>query len=211
MDNLFSPDLQNYLIEVTSPEEPLLSHLRQETKTTFGMENMITGPVAGKFLQFLVALSGAKNCLELGTFTGYSALNIAKALPMDGKLITCEIDATYAKFAQSYFNKSPHGQKIEIKQGNSITIIPTLNITFDFIFIDADKANYPHYYEMLLPKLRTHGLMVIDNALWKGEVINPQDKRTQAIDALNKKARQDETVETVMLSVRDGMLLIRKL
>lgn len=210
MDHLFSQELQNYIINATSPEGSLLENLRKETAGVIGMANMLTGPVEGKLLHFLVKLMQAKNCLELGTFTGYSALNIASALPVDGKLITCEVNQTHADFAQKYFDRSPHGHKIEIKIGEATKTIPALNANIDFIFIDADKANYPVYYDLLIPKLRMGGLMVVDNALWGGEVIQPLDSRSQAIHSLNMKAHEDSRVETVMLSVRDGMMLIRK-
>jgi len=203
--------LDSYILNATTPELPLLKNLRQETITSTGMGQMLTGPIEGKLLSFLVQLMSAKTCLEIGTFTGYSALNIAAALPVDGRLITCEIQKDHAEIAQKYFDLSPHGHKIEIKLGPALETISTLNDTFDFIFIDADKTNYPNYYDATLPKLRKGGLMVVDNALWRGKVVNPQDKQTLAIDALNQKARTDNRIETVMLSVRDGILLIRKL
>ncbi len=210
MDHLFPKDLQNYIINITSPELPLLENLRKETAATVGMAVMLSGPVEGALLKMLVTLSKAKQCLEVGTFTGYSALNIAAGLTNDGTLITCEVEPKHAELAQKYFDKSPHGHKINILLGEAVQTIPTLADSFDFIFIDADKANYPVYYDMLIPKLNQDGLMVVDNALWGGEVVHPKDKRGQAIHDLNAKARQDNRVETVMLSIRDGILLIRK-
>ncbi len=210
MDHLFPKDLQNYIINITSTESALLENLRKETASTVGMANMICGPVPGALLQMLVKLTKAKKCLEIGTFTGYSALNIAAGLTNDGTLITCEVEPKNAALAQKYFDRSPHGHKIHILLGQAVQSIDTLTDSFDFIFVDADKANYPIYYDMLIPKLNQGGLMVVDNALWGGEVIHPKDKRGQAIHDLNAKARQDDRVETVMLSVRDGILLIRK-
>lgn len=211
MDNVLSQALKDYIEQTTSQEAPLLKNLRQETATEIGMAQMLSGPVEGKLIQILIKLLQAKNCLEIGTFTGYSALNIAQALPDDGKLITCEIRPENAAFAQKYFDMSPVGDKITLRLGEAIKTIEQLNQSFDFIFIDADKSNYPTYYDLLIPKLRQGGLMVVDNALWKGEVVAPQDKAAKAIHALNLKARQDERVETVMLSIRDGILIIRKL
>lgn len=208
-DDTFSRDLKQYIVQTTSPEDPLLVHLRKETRALMNLPQMLSGPVEGKLLNMLVKLSQAKRCLEIGTFTGYSALNIASALPADGTLITCENRDEHANMAQRYFDKSPHGHKIKIKRGNALETIQTLNELFDFIFIDADKINYPIYYDHLIPKLRVGGLMVVDNALWSAKVVSPKDKETLAIHQLNQKARHDSRVETVMLSVRDGILLIR--
>lgn len=210
MDDIFSADLKKYIEQTTSAEDPKLTHLRQETQIEIGSLRMLSGPVEGKFLNMLVKLMNAKSCLEIGTFTGYSALQIASALPIDGSLLTCENRQHHAQIAQKYFDQSPHGHKITLLMGEAIQTIQTLNSLFDFIFIDADKANYPAYYDLLLPKLRVGGLMVVDNALWSGKIICPKDKDTRGIDALNQKARHDPSVETVMLSVRDGILLIRK-
>ncbi len=211
MDNVLNQDLKNYIENITSPEPPLLKNLRQETAAVIGAPQMLCGPTEGRLLQILIKVLQAKNCLEIGTFTGYSALNIAEALPADGKLITCEIRQQNAEFAQKYFDRSPFGHKIEIRLGDATQTIQQIDHPFDFIFIDADKPNYPAYYDLLIPKLRRGGLMVVDNALWDGEVVAPKDKAGEAIHALNLKARHDESVETVMLSVRDGILLIRKL
>lgn len=212
IDDAFRKDLQNYIINATSPEPTLFENLRKETAAQTQFAQMLSGPVEGRLLHMLVKISGAKHCLELGTFTGYSALHIASALPVDGKLITCETRRQHAEIAQKYFNMTSFGHKIQIKLGDATQTIQTLEPYFDFIFIDADKANYPFYYDTLLPKLRHGGLMVVDNALWKGRVAEqPHDKHTAAVHTLNMKARNDSRVETVMLSVRDGILLIRKL
>jgi caffeoyl-CoA O-methyltransferase len=211
MYSVFDKYLQNYILKVTSPENPLLENLRKETENVFGMAHWLTGPVEGKFLQILVKISNAKKCLEIGTFTGYSALNIASGLPQDGKLITCEISQNHADFAKKYLDKSAHGRKIEIRVGEAIKTIPTLDNDFDFIFIDGDKENYGVYYDMLIPKLRSGGIMAVDNALWHGEVVAHVDAQSKAIHSLNVKAYEDVCVETVMLSVRDGIMLIRKL
>jgi len=203
--------LEDYLVKVTASEPLLLAKLRQETEATSPVARMLCGPVEGRLLAMLIQLSAAKQCLELGTFTGYSALYMASALPPDGKLITCEMREDHAAFAKRYFDQSPDGPKIELKLGDAVQTIKTLTQSFDFIFIDADKANYPLYYDLLLPKLNPNGLMVVDNALWRGEVVEPASKEAKAIDALNQKAAKDPTVETVMLPLRDGMLLVRKL
>lgn len=211
LDELFNHDLNLYIQNITSEEPLLLKNLRAETAAITHGSQMLTGPVEGKLLQMLVKLVQAKACLEIGTFTGYSALQIASGLEEDGKLVTCEIREDHAQIAQKYFKLSPYGHKIQILLGDATQTISELSDIFDFIFIDADKANYPFYYDMLISKLRKGGLMVIDNALWGGKVVSPQDKNTHAIHLLNMKAHLDKTVETVMLSVRDGILLVRKL
>jgi caffeoyl-CoA O-methyltransferase len=211
LDELMSPQLRDYITQSTTKESTLLANLRQETQTQTPFGRMLSGPVEGQLLQILIKISGAKICLEVGTFTGYSALNIASALPIDGRLITCEAREHHAQIAQKYFDLSPHGHKIQILLGDATRTLPDLNEQFDFMFIDADKANYPFYYDTLLPKLRNGGLMVIDNALWGGEVVEHLDQNSHAIHTLNQKAKNDSGVECVMLSVRDGILLVRKL
>lgn len=211
LDELMSPALRDYIVQNTTSEGELLANLRQQTQNETSFGRMLSGPVEGRLLQLLVKLSGAKSCVEVGTFTGYSALHIASALPVDGRLITCETREHHAKIAQKYFDLSPHGHKIKLWLGDAARTLNDIDDTLDFVFIDADKANYPTYYDILLPKLKSGGLMVIDNALWGGDVVEAQDSNSQAIHALNQKAKNDSLVECVMLSVRDGILLIRKL
>lgn len=211
LDELMSPQLREYITQSTTPENTLLTNLRLETESQTPFGRMLSGPVEGQLLQMLIKLSAAKSCLEVGTFTGYSALQIASALPQDGRLITCEAREHHAKIAQKYFDLSPHGHKIEIALGDATRTLLDIHGPFDFIFIDADKANYPFYYDTLLPKLRSGGLMVVDNALWGGDVVEHLDQNSLAIHTLNQNAKQDPRVECVMLSVRDGMLLVRKI
>lgn len=210
LSGAFYPDLEKYLIETTTAEGYLLTALRKETQATSPVAQMLCGPIEGQFLAMLIKLCGATHCLEIGTFTGYSALHMASALPANGTLITCEMRSDHAEIAQRYFNKSEHGHKISLRLGDASQIIPSLDQPFDFVFIDANKANYPLYYDLCLAKLTTGGLMVVDNALWDGEVVHPASKEALAIDTLNRKASRNAHVETVMLTVRDGMLLIRK-
>jgi caffeoyl-CoA O-methyltransferase len=210
LSDVFQKDLENYLIQVATSEGELLQALREETQAFSPVAHMICGPIEGRLLAMLIQLSSAKRILEVGTFTGYSALYMASYLPPEGKLITCELREDHAEFAKRYFAKSEAGKKITLLMGEAAKTLPTLQEEFDFIFLDADKANYPLYYDLLIPKLRTGGLMVVDNALWRGEVVHPQSKEAIAIDTLNRKASLDPHVETVMLTVRDGLLLIRK-
>ncbi len=209
-DNLFSSQIANYSNEMTSPEPPLLTYLIQETKTSTHIPDMICGRVEGRLLKMLVNLTKAKHCVEVGTFTGYSALSIAEALPPEGKLITCEIRPRHAKIAQKYFNLSPHGHKIELKLGKATDTLNSLTQPIDFCFIDADKLNYQIYYDLLLPKVKSGGLLVFDNALYHGEVLNPVTKEGKIIHALNTQIQQDSRVEQVLLAIRDGVLLVRK-
>lgn len=207
MDHLLSKPLLDYITAVSSNEPPLLKNLRAKATATLGID-MTCGPLVGGLLHLLVKLQRAATCLELGTFAGYSALQIASALGQDGKLITCEVEPKHADFAQRFFDQSPHGHKIFLKRDEAKQTIAQLQDKFDFIFIDADKANYPEYYDLLVPKLKPNGLMVVDNALWKGEVVSPENRRAMAIDTLNRKASEDARVQTLMLPIRDGLLLI---
>ena len=166
--------------------------------------------IEGRFLQMLVRLSGAKSILELGMFTGYSALMMAEALPDDGHLITCEIDAKAEAIARRYFAESPHEDKITIRMGPALDTIKTLTGPLDLVFIDADKVNYSIYYEACLPLLKPGGLVVADNVLWSGKVLHPKDADDHAIVAFNGLVQSDPRVENVCLTVRDGMMLAWK-
>lgn len=209
-DLLFSQELKDYILGTTTQEDPLLERLRQETLTVTANPRMLCGPVEGQLLHLLVSLLSPKMCLELGTFTGYSALHIASALGESSKLFTCELQEEHAVIAQKYFDQSPHRNKIRLLLGDATQSIKGIDSLLDFIFIDADKANYPLYYDLLIPRLRPGGLMVVDNALWNGKVTAPRDPQTKGIAGLNQKAFEDPSVKTVMLPLRDGVLLIRK-
>ena len=176
------------------------------------MPQMLTGPVEGTLLRMLIQVSGAKRVLEIGTFTGYSALSMAAGLPDDGALITCELDTEHARIAQSFFDRSPHGKKIRLRSGAALDTLHALpaEAQFDFVFIDADKENYVHYYEAVLPKLKPGGLIAADNTLWSGRVLKPKGQSDHAIVAFNAHVARDPRVEQELLSVRDGVLLVRK-
>jgi caffeoyl-CoA O-methyltransferase len=172
---------------------------------------MLTGRLEGRLLKLLAALCGAERVLEIGTFTGYSALSMAEGLPDDGRIITCEIEKAHAAMAQRYFDRSPHGKKIEIRLGPALETLASLTGPFDLAFIDADKGNYPAYYERSVELVRPGGLILVDNTLWSGQVLNPQDAESKAIDALNRRIAADARVENVLLTVRDGLQVVRKL
>ena len=172
---------------------------------------MQVGPIEGRLLMLLVKLCSAKRAVEIGTFTGYSSLNIAEGLPDDGTLIACDIDPVATAVAQRYWDESPWGHKIELRVGAALDTLSAIEGPIDFAFIDADKENYVAYWDALLPKMRSGGLIVADNVLWSGRVLEPEDETDFAIVAFNAHVAADARVEQVMLSVRDGVTIARKL
>ena len=209
--DIISSEIEKYAERATGRESELVQELVEVSKENLEYVDMISGRVVGRLLAMLIKISGAKRVLEIGTFSGYSALSMAEALPEDGELITCEYNERYEKLARSFFNKSKHGHKITLKMGLALDTIEELDGSFDFVYLDADKVNYPGYYEKLVPMLKDNGLIVIDNVLWSGAVLKPDDEKAKAIDELNEMIRKDERVEQVMLTVRDGLTLARKL
>ena len=204
--------IEEYCLRHTSARDKLLRELEKYTNRHCADAQMLIGPHEGALLAMLVRLSGTRRILEIGCFTGYSALCMAEALPRNGRLTTCEIKPEHAEIAQSFFARSPHGPKIKIHLGPALETIAGLpaSARFDFVFLDADKENYVNYYEAVLPRLRRGGLIVADNVLWSGRVLAPKKKTDRAVVAFNKHVRRDPRVECVMLPVRDGMSLIRK-
>lgn len=204
--------LDNYCLAHTTPADSLLDELAAYTRAHCKLPQMLTGPVEGTFLRMLLQVSNALRVLEIGTFTGYSALSMAAGLPDDGRLITCDIDSDTNAIARSFWARSPHGHKIEPRLGaalETITQMPLEEI-FDFVFIDADKENYVQYYEAVLPRLKTGGIIAADNTLWSGRVLDPKEKSDHAIVSFNSHVAVDPRTDQVLLSVRDGVLLIRK-
>jgi len=213
MTPIVPPAIDEYCLAHTTLVEPLLDELATYTRRHCKAPQMLTGPVEGTFLRFLVQALEAKQVLEIGTFTGYSALSMAQGLGDHGQVITCEIDSEHARIARSFMERSPHGAKIDIRLGPAIDTIAALpaNTTFDFVFIDADKENYLNYYEAVLPKVRPGGLIAADNTLWSGKVLDPKEKSDLAIVEFNDHVLRDQRVEKVLLSVRDGLMLVRRL
>jgi caffeoyl-CoA O-methyltransferase len=207
---LVSEEIENYCRSHTTPLSAVFDRLREATFAQLQAPQMQVGLLEGRFLAMLVALSGAKRVLEFGTFSGFSSLAMAEALPDDGELITCDLDPKATTLAQEFWSQSPHGRKIQLKLGRAQETLSSLNGPFDLVFVDADKAGYQEYWERSIPLLRPGGLMVVDNVLWSGRVLNPQEKSDREIHAFNEHARQDQRMEIVMLPVRDGMLLARK-
>ncbi len=203
---------EEYAEKFSSYEDELLAGIASYTNQ-HPHAQMLSGHVQGKILEMISCMVKPKRILEIGTFTGYSALCLAKGLKQDGILYTIELREEDAQTAQAFFSKSFHNNKIILLTGNALNIIPTLHETWDIVFIDADKIGYIDYYELTLPRVKKNGLIIADNVLFHGEVLeeNIKGKNAKAIHAFNQHVANDKRVEQVMLTVRDGLFLIRKL
>ncbi len=208
--NIVAEKLENYAAKYSTPETALFKELVKATYAKTDLPQMQVGHLEGIFLRLMVKVSKAKRILEIGTFTGYSALAMAEGLPADGKLITCDIDPVNTKIAVEHWKKSPHGKKIELKLGPAAETIKKLKGTFDIVFIDADKNNYIKYWELCVPKVKRGGFLLADNILWSGRVLNPKEESDHHIHAFNQHVAADKRVETVMLTIRDGITLAYK-
>jgi len=209
--NFIDKAVEEYAANVTTTSSELLKALASATHLERERPHMLTGHVEGQLLYMLARLINAVNVLEIGLFSGYSALSMAQALPENGKVFSLEKDEKSCEFAQSFLAQSPHGHKVTVCLGEALTVLKTLELPIlDMVFLDADKRGNDAYFELLLPKLRDNGLIVIDNTLYKSGVLAPNDPQAIAIDALNKKLAVDPRVEVVLLTVRDGISLIRK-
>ncbi|HXX32654.1 MAG TPA: class I SAM-dependent methyltransferase [Myxococcaceae bacterium] len=202
--------IEAYASEHCEPVPPLLEGLREETYAAMASPGMQVGRMEGHFLRLLVRLSGARRALEIGMFTGYSGLMIAEGLPEDGTLITCDVDPKAEAIARRAFARSPVGRKITIRMGPALETLKTLKGPLDFVFLDADKESYLAYFEAVLPLLRRGGLLVADNTLWSGKVLQPKSESDRAIVAFNDAVARDARVDKVLLTVRDGMTLCLK-
>ena len=202
--------IDEYAFEHTSYEGDLLKQLEEETYEKLDIPQMTTGRIEARLLKMLARLAGAKRILEIGTFAGYSALSMAEALPEKGELVTCEVDPEAIFVAKKYFGLSPNGKKITLMEGPALDSLKKVSGFFDMAFIDADKENYSNYYDAIFPLIRPGGLMAIDNVLWSGRVLAPKDNSDKAIHELNEKVVRDNRVESVMLTVRDGLNCIIK-
>ena len=208
--------LYDYLLSATLRETDLLAQLRSET-AAHAQARMQISPEQGQFMALLVQLIGAKKTLEIGVFTGYSALVVAQALPEDGRIVACDVSEEYTSIALSYWQKANVAHKIDLRIAPALGTLDELiaaeeSGTFDFAFIDADKSNYDNYYERALQLIRPGGLIAIDNTLWYGRVADPnaQDNRTKKIRDLNEKVRDDDRVTTSLVPIGDGLLLAIK-
>ncbi len=211
MKELTLPGIDDYAAAHSWAESDLCRVLREETYRSMELPQMVVGPLEGAFLKMMVRLVNAKRVLEIGMFTGYSALCFAEALPAEGRIITCEIDDKPAALARKHFAKSSLGNKIEIKMGPALETLRTLSGPFDLVFIDADKVNYVNYYRRALELASASGVILIDNVLWAGDVLTqpPPDQSTAAIQELNRTVSSDPQVDAVLVTIRDGVLVIR--
>jgi len=206
------PAIEAYSQAHTTPPPPLLAALAEETRRSLESPGMMVGAVEGRFLELLVFATGARRVLEIGTFSGYSALSMAAALPPGGRLVTCEVDPRHAAMARRFADESPWADRVEIRLGPALETIAGLDGPFDLVFVDADKGSYTRYYEAVLPKLSERGLLVADNTLWSGRVLDDADtsEDTVAIRAFNDHVRADPRVVCVQLPVRDGVTLVAR-
>jgi predicted O-methyltransferase YrrM len=204
--DIVDPQIEEYVERLTTPHEELLHELSEETRSVLGSEQMLTGPVAGRFLELLVWFGRPMRVVEIGTFSGHSALAMAAALPEGGHIDACELDPERAAFAQRYFDRSPFGSRITLHVGPALETVARLDGEFDLVFIDADKEGYIGYYEAVLPRLSERGLIVADNTLWSGRVVDGEGPLVE----FNDHVAADPRSVQVILSVRDGMTLIRR-
>jgi caffeoyl-CoA O-methyltransferase len=203
--------IEHYIRAHSLEEPPLFTALVKETHEKTAFPNMQSGHIEGTLLRLLIQISGAKRVLEVGTFTGYSALVMAHGLPDSGELITLDVDPHATEIAQRYWAQNPHGKKIKLMMGPALESIAKLSAPFDLVFIDADKNNYINYWEACMPLVRTGGLILVDNVLWSGTVLDPKDDHGHHIVAFNKHAASDARAEKLILTIRDGVTLARKL
>jgi predicted O-methyltransferase YrrM len=205
-------ELSDYVDAHTSDEPEVLKKLTRETYLKVLMPRMLSGHYQGRLLSMITKMIQPFNILEIGTYTGYSAVCFAEGLREGGKLITIDINEELETMVRKVFEEAGVSEKIEYKIGNAMDIIPTLNQTFDLIFIDADKINYLNYYHLIFNKVRTGGFIIADNVLWSGKIVNTEkiDKDTRALMDFNDFVHQDPRVENVLLPVRDGLMILRK-
>ena len=206
------PRAQEYAERFSTAADPLLVEISAKTMATHSEHHMLSGHLQGKFLEIFSILQKPLYILEIGTFVGYSAICLVKGLQNTGELHTIELDENAAAIANSYFSRTNGHDKIILHVGNALQIIPTLERSWDLVFIDADKASYIEYYKLVLPRLRSGGVILADNVLFHGQVLEDPiaGKNAKAIQSFNEYVWQDETVDKVMLTIRDGLLLIRK-
>jgi caffeoyl-CoA O-methyltransferase len=210
--DIVNPDVEAYASAHSSPPSANLDDVAERTRTEVEHSMMMVGRLEGAFLEMLVHAVRARLVLEIGTFTGYSAISMATALPPGGRIVTCEVDPDHAAYARRHIEASGHADRIELREGRALDTVAGLDGPFDFVFIDADKTGYVDYYEAVLPKLSPHGLIAADNTLRDGDVLHAHpDAGTQAIQAFNDRIMADPRVRCAQLTVRDGVTLIRRL
>ncbi len=209
--HFFPESLERYVEEHTTTESELLRQLNRETQARIYMPQMLSGHLQGQLLRIISLLVRPKNILEIGTFTGYSAICMSEGLQEDGILYTIDINEELKEMAERYFEQAGIRDKIDYRIGNATDIIPELNVSFDLVFIDADKINYTKYYELVFDRVNSGGVILADNVLWRGKVIEPvRDAETSALMAFNDRVQQDHRVDNVLITQRDGLMMIRK-
>ena len=206
-------ELEKFLLDHSTPEDPVLEDLYRQTYIRFVNPNMVSGHLQGKFLEFVSKMIRPENILEIGTFTGYSAICLAKGLKPGGKLITIELNDELAEFCQSYFRKAGVESKIVQLTGKAQKVVPGLNQTFDLVYIDGDKREYTEYYQLIISKVRQGGFIIADNVLWGGKVLDhsTNDPQTKGIIDFIEMTQRQKNIEKVILPVRDGLMIIRKI
>lgn len=205
--------IQEYSEKHTSPESTLLQKINRETNANFLYPRMLSGHLQGRILAMISQMIKPKNVLEVGTYTGYSALCMAEGLMEDGKIITIDINEELEGKINAFFKESEYSNVIDFRIGDAAEIIPQLKMTFDLVFIDADKENYLNYYELCLEKMNSGGFLVADNVLWSGKVVEEaksNDIETKSLIEFNAMVQNDVRVENVLLPVRDGLMIVRK-
>ena len=211
MIDSITENIHGYCKEHTASDNILLSELEKYTWDNEDVPQMISGQIVGKFLQSIIRMIAAQKIVEVGTFTGYSALQMAEAIPLDGEIHTCELMKKHTETAQSFFDKSDYGKKITIHQGPALESLETLKVgDFDMAFIDADKSNYLEYYKRCLVLIRAGGVIILDNMLWSGSVIDPKDDDSQALRKTGDYIQEDTRVFNMLLPIRDGLMLCIK-
>ncbi len=211
MKPMVLPDIEAYAETHSLAESDMCRRLREETNRTMDVPQMVVGPLEGAFLKIMAMTVGATRILEIGTFTGYSALCFAESLPDNGEVVTCDIDPESTALAKKYWADSSHGSKIQLRLGPALETLCDVTGSFDLIFIDADKANYVNYFQRALDLIAPTGVILIDNVLWSGDVLTmpPPDTNTAAIQELNRVVHAEPRVSAVLLTLRDGVFLIK--
>jgi caffeoyl-CoA O-methyltransferase len=211
--NFISDELDEYAVNHTSEETDLLYRLNRETNLTVLQPRMLSGHFQGRFLSMLSKMIRPKRILEIGTYTGYSALCFLEGLSEDGKIVTIDINHELEDLVRKYFDESGRGEQIDFRIGNALEIVPTLTEQFDIVFIDADKENYVNYYNLIFDKVSPGGYIIADNVLWSGKVLDHPEKMdldTKILTEFNAMVQSDQRVENILLPIRDGLMVARK-
>ena len=211
--DFLDPKIEQYTLQHCEPESELLYELNRQTHLQILQPRMLSGHLQGRILSSYSKALSPNNVLEIGTYTGYSALCMAEGLKKDGTIHTIDINEEVTSFTQSFLNKSKFNNQIKLHVGNALDLIPTLKLEWDLVFIDADKENYSNYFDLVIDRVRSGGWIIADNVLWSGKVLKPTDRNDQetaALKAFNQKVHQDPRVTNLLLPVRDGMMILIK-